>query len=78
MKSIIVDVDEKDLDELGISSEHVSLAELKKQILIQSLRKQRKELEKLNIEHGFDKLTEEEIFDIVNEAEAEYKKDIKP
>lgn len=74
MKSIIVDVDEKDLEELGITSGHVSLDELETQLLVRSIRKQRKELEKLNKEYGFNKLTEEEIFNEVNEATVRYPK----
>ena len=74
MKSIIVDIDEKDLDELGITSDHVSLDELETQLLIRSIRKQRRELEKLNKEYGFNKLTEEEIFNEVNEAAVRYPK----
>jgi hypothetical protein len=72
MKSIIVDIDENDLKELGISEEHISIEELKKQILIQSLRKQRTALQKLNEEYGFDRLSEDEIFNAVNESETEY------
>lgn len=72
MKSIIVDIDEKDLNELRISSEHISLNELEKQLLIRALRKKREELEKLNKQYGFDKLSEEEIFNMINEDEAEY------
>lgn len=74
MKSIVVNIDEKDLDELGILSEHISLNELERKLLIRSIKKQREELEKLNIQFGFDKLSEEEIFNEVNEAAAKYNK----
>jgi hypothetical protein len=73
MKSIIVDIDEKDLSELGISSDHISFDELNRQFLIRLIRKQRKDLEKLNKQYGFDKFSEEEIFSMVSEAETEYK-----
>ena len=77
MKSIIVDIDEKDLKELGLTSAHISFKELKRQILVQSIRTQRKKLERLNKKYGFDKLTEEEIFEEVNKAKAEYYKEKK-
>ena len=72
MKSIVVDIDEKDLYELGISTDRISLDELEKRIMIQSLRKHRNALEKLNIEYGFNKLSEDEIFNMVNEDKADY------
>lgn len=72
MKTISVDIDEKDLDELGISEERITLENLKRQILIQSIRKQREMLERINQKHGFNLLSEEEIFNEVNRAEHEY------
>ena len=52
MKTISVDIDEKDLEELGISGEHISIEELKKQILIQFIRRQREMLQKINEKYG--------------------------
>ena len=71
MKRITVDIDEEDLKELGISKDHITIDELKKQLLIQSIRKKRMALQKLNEEYGFDKLSEEEIFDAINESGTE-------
>ena len=76
MKSIIVDVNEEELNELGISEEHISFDDLKKQILIQTIRKQRESLEKINTKYGFDLLDEEEIFNEVNEASVSYKNQV--
>ena len=78
MKTISVDIDEKDLEELGISGEHISIEELKKQILIQSIRRQREMLQKINEKYGLDLLSEEEIFNEVNEAETKYQKKKNP
>ena len=72
MRSIIVDIDEKDLKELGISSDRISFDELNTQLLIRLIREQRAALEKLNKQYGFDKLSEEDIFNEVNEAAASY------
>ena len=59
MKSIILDINQNELDELGILDDHISIGELKKRILAQLLRKQRDSLEKLNEQYGFNKLSEE-------------------
>lgn len=71
MKRITVDIDEEDLKELGISKDHITIDELKKQLLIQSIRKKRTALQKLNEAYGFDKLSEEEIFKAINESSTE-------
>jgi hypothetical protein len=71
MKRITVDIDEKDLKELGIFNDHITIDELKKRLLVQSIRKKRIALQKLNEEYGFDKLSEEEIFDAMNESKTE-------
>ena len=74
MKTISVDINDDDLKELGISEEHISIEELKKQILIQSIRRQREVLQKINKEYGLDLLSEEEILKEVNEAKSKYRK----
>ena len=74
MKTINVDIDDQDYKELGISGEHISIDELKQRILIQSIRRQREMLQAVNEKYGLDALSEEEVFDAVNESETEYKK----
>jgi len=74
MKTINVDMDDQDHKELGISEEHISIEELKQKILMQSIRRQREMLQAANEKYGFNTLSEEEIFDAVNESEIEYKK----
>ena len=74
MKTISVDITDEDLKELGIFEHHISLEELKKQILIQSIRKQREMLQQIDEKYGLNLLFEEEIFNEVTEAEVEYGK----
>ena len=74
MKTINVDMDDQDHKELGISEEHISIEELKQKILMQSIRRQREMLQAVNEKYGLDTLSEEEIFEAMDELEIEYKK----
>ena len=74
MKTISVDITDEDLKELGIFEHHISLEELKKQILVQSIRKQREMLQQIDEKYGLNLISEEEIFNEGTEAEIKYRK----
>lgn len=72
MKTIKLFIQEADYDSLDLASDELSFDDLKRKILLQSIRSKREQLEVINKKYGFDKLSEEEILSAVNEAKAEY------
>lgn len=77
MKTIKLFIQEADYDSLDLASDELSFDDLKRKILLQSIKLKREQLEIINKKYGFDKLSEEEILNAVNEAKAEYRLSIK-
>lgn len=73
MKTIKLFIQEADYDSLDLASDELSFDDLKRKILLQSIKSKREQLEIINKKYGFDKLSEEEILNAVNEAKAEYR-----
>ncbi|MBC7587854.1 MAG: hypothetical protein H7178_05775 [Chitinophagaceae bacterium] len=73
MKTIKLFIQEADYDSLDLASDELSFDDLKRKILLQSIKLKREQLEIINKKYGFDKLIEEEILNAVNEAKAEYR-----
>ena len=72
MKTIKLLIQEADYESLDLISDELSFDDLKRKILLQSIKLKREQLEIINVKYGFNKLSEEEILHAVNEAKAEY------
>ena len=72
MKTIKLLIQEADYESLDLISDELSFDDLKRKILLQSIKLKREQLEVINEKYGFDKLSEEEILNAVNEAKLEY------
>jgi hypothetical protein len=67
MKTITLEIDEKDFDDLNIHTSHLSLQEFEEKLTARRIRKLSAEMRSIALQSEGHVMEEEEIFDMVKE-----------
>lgn len=73
---ILIEIDKEEAEKLGLTtSSKISFEELKRKLAAEKMQKALKDAQALSKEYGLDKLSEEDVLNIVKEAKENYNTD---